>query len=1312
VPRLRKDEANGPKLKLENYYKRPIPGRLTHHGDIVEAGESLRLEVEVAWPRGFPDPAIYDAPPMVTGSKFGTVALLACSWTFERIDGSAGGPVPKGWTRSASTTDAETLQTFQLGPEEAQGTFRVTCAARFDAYFAPAMFTRDIVVLSSRAAMSKLQTEAFTGLGASSADRTHGAWHADAEPGFKATPAVGSSANVDDPMARDRALQRERLRAVAAYLRDQSSGHEAVEAIERELARQEASEKLLVGDRAKGWQPFQLRGAYLSRTEGLASGPLDLHGTVHVELAQDPHRNSDEMPRVGPTYDKVVVQIRDLSRRFEQNDFVFRGEGRSFESALHDAFDDLAVAYPKGLVSIEAEEIRDTALRRGSGQSGPDASLGTATGKVFGFQRSTDSTWKSIKQAVWDPVVSFAVNLGAIALMTFVPPSAPIVTPALIAYNSIPAVDRIATEANRGTLTLGTFAMSTGEIALNILPMVARARPFTPGWYAVETANWGGQLALMTAEAVQAARGLQATHVKALADEYQQYLELQKTSLPSDPGLANAKEAIREHAAEVEGEISRQFIELAKGNLVQMVAGSVVHNTSARAHEAIIEHLEGAHGNAVLAQTADPPARADHATDASASAAPTDGSVHVAPAARSSSSPHEKDALPGTEPWGVGSVAQEHGALAAAHEARSARPPVSDAERASSLAMIDEGARNKALAEQHAHEQGSVPIGKVLGVLAERPKLTHESRRQQIELLEELIQQATRKGQHTATVTDLSPAATHVEDGVVKAPKKVVIASIEGDLKTGLLNQMLRSKRELLKLVPGSKEFGLAQEAVSKAVASYRNALTMKKPEYARYDATVNTGQEFFVRYGMLLEHGLSSSEIAQQRASAAQLGMQELRYSPKGKSLAQVRTDAAHLLANRPEDADVSLTYAPTKGRTSDVEQRLTVAYVKAWYDDPKLQRMFNGIDSAGSESATHPPATRWEASAQRTFRNAIVMREHLATQLRTPSDAQALAHRVARITGETLALAETRIERYRAERYEAALEATELRAARLRSSGPRAVGASPALPALDPKSGQLIERFAGLSLEEVAGDTRLVTEALNAWSAETGSKHAEVTLFGDTYHAGEQLLNDKVTPFVLLDQVDQAVSLGADRIGHALVLGVSPDVLMRVGRLLPEERATFAARQRQVIEHVRARGVVIEANLSSNQEISNLTHKEHPAGRFVEEGLRVTVNTDDETILGTDIRSELEKVSRAPGVRRADLAAMMLESYRSRLGNRELAHRERIKPALARALQTGLSPTETNALATHLARYFHITPARSPSATIQRVLDTALGL
>ena len=146
--------------------------------------------------------------------------------------------------------------------------------------------------------------------------------------------------------------------------------------------------------------------------------------------------------------------------------------------------------------------------------------------------------------------------------------------------------------------------------------------------------------------------------------------------------------------------------------------------------------------------------------------------------------------------------------------------------------------------------------------------------------------------------------------------------------------------------------------------------------------------------------------------------------------------------------------------------------------------------------------------------------------------------------------------------------------------------------------------------------------------------------------------------------------------------------------------------------IARVKASGVVVEANLSSNMEISNLTHDQHPVGRFVDEGIRVTVNTDDETVLDTDIEQELFKVSRVQGVTRADVATMILEAYRSRLGNRELVQRARIKAALFDALTGGLANGERAALATHLADALRIAPGPSPDETIHRVLDAALGL
>lgn len=585
-----------PKLKLENFYKSPIPGRLTHHGDVVEHDEAIRLEVVVDWPSYYPNSEIYDVPPMVTPSKSGTVALLQCQWTFERLDGRSDGPSPKGSVQTLSTSLAEATHRFCLAPGEKSGLFSATCSARADAYFEPTTIPpRQIVVLSAAEAMAQQQSKAFADLGADNADRKNERWTGDVRPGFRASPAAGSPEDIADPSAHDRATKREQLRAVATYLGDNPANAEAVAALNREAARQDDSEKLLADDRAKGWQSFQVRGTYLSRTEGVPTGPLDLHGTVHMQFHQDAYAGDGPSTTAYMRDDKVRVQIRDLSRRFKQVDFEFVGEGDTFDDALQRAFYDLAITYPKGNVSIEAEQIRHGALRQVDGAPGAEAAQGATTGKVIGFQRSTETTWKTVKGVVWDPIASVSINLGAIALMVLVPGSAAVVAPMLIVYNSVPSVDHIKTKADSGTLTAQDVVMSTGEIALNLLPALSRARRLSAGWFAVEAANWGGRIALMGGSAFEMARELQATHVAALAQEYQQFLELQKTSLPSDPGLAAAEAHIRKKAAEVDGEIARQFTEQVKSNAIQIVvigaASSVVHQTSTRARTAILERL-------------------------------------------------------------------------------------------------------------------------------------------------------------------------------------------------------------------------------------------------------------------------------------------------------------------------------------------------------------------------------------------------------------------------------------------------------------------------------------------------------------------------------------------------------------------------------------------------------------------------------------------------------------------------------------------------------------------------------------------------
>ncbi len=652
------------------------------------------------------------------------------------------------------------------------------------------------------------------------------------------------------------------------------------------------------------------------------------------------------------------------------------------------------------------------------------------------------------------------------------------------------------------------------------------------------------------------------------------------------------------------------------------------------------------------------------------------------------------------------------------------------AERAGTEQMVDAMAASKALPEQHAHEQGSVPVEAVLSTFDEGRKTNPAQRDIQIDLLQRLIAVGTGRGPQAKnlTVKDLSPEGRVVVNGVVSAPKDVVIASIDGELDLGLLNRILEAKQNIQTSETEANPDGrdLAVKALSDVLIEYRNTLSMQKPEGTHYDATINAGNEFFARYKMISEHGLRSADVAHQRASASELGMQELRYSPDGKDLTAVTADAAHLNENGPRESDVSLTYAPSKNRlyaepTSVVDQRRTVDVTKAWYTDPIMQKAFNGVDSPGVEHGDKPPALMWEAAAERTFRNAKVMVAHLQSQLSVPGSSRALAERISRIAGSDVGYGEVILARYQSKNYDAALDAVSSRALQLHEQDAALKTRrqtlmtekwQPALPALD-GNGRIVEVFHDLRLETVASETRLITEALRVWSADTGIAHGQVTMFGLTVHAGEQVLSkENISVFQLLDQVDQAVSMGADRIGHALVIGIDADVLIAKGVLQPRDKARFIARRRDVIARVKAAGVVIEANLSSNQEISNLTNNEHPTGTFVEEGLKVTINTDDETVLATTMKAELKKVAQLAGVSRVDVATMILEGYRSRMGNRELHQRSRIKPELERGLTAGLDGPQVLELANKLAAYFHVQTAADGRATLGRVIDAAIGL
>ena len=536
--------------------------------------------------RGQPDAPAGAAPasgasgkdPLDVGAPAATNASPATAPTAAGASSPTTQPSAAAPAGEQATSIAEVFHAFRLGPGEQEGTWRVFCDATFDEYFAPtAMAPFDVRVVSAQRAISELKQEAFAGLGAEPRPQA-GRWRTELDKAFAATPAAGpegsffSSPENNDPHAAERKIKREQLKAVRDYLDDDGSAErnaETLKAIDNELDRQWDTEAALASDRLSGAQPFEVRGTYLSRTEGLPSGALQLHGTVRVE------RKSKRQGDTVDIDDVYVVQIRDLSRHFEQEDFTFRGSGPSFAAALENAFEKLAVAYPKGMVALEAEELRGDALRRSDGSVGDGGALGT--GKALGFQRSTETTWKKVKETVWQPVASTVTNLAAIAIMAVAPEAAPIIIPGLVAYNAIPVIDNVLTQKDRGTLTNKELALSVGEIALNLLPVIGSAARFAGAWFVIEGANWGGQVLLLNERAKQRAHQLQNQQVAALAEHYAALVELKKHSTADHAALDRAEAQLEDEVRKVNSAIADAFNAMAGESLLYALAGSFVH---------------------------------------------------------------------------------------------------------------------------------------------------------------------------------------------------------------------------------------------------------------------------------------------------------------------------------------------------------------------------------------------------------------------------------------------------------------------------------------------------------------------------------------------------------------------------------------------------------------------------------------------------------------------------------------------------------------------------------------------------------------
>jgi adenosine deaminase len=215
-----------------------------------------------------------------------------------------------------------------------------------------------------------------------------------------------------------------------------------------------------------------------------------------------------------------------------------------------------------------------------------------------------------------------------------------------------------------------------------------------------------------------------------------------------------------------------------------------------------------------------------------------------------------------------------------------------------------------------------------------------------------------------------------------------------------------------------------------------------------------------------------------------------------------------------------------------------------------------------------------------------------------------------------------------------------------------------------------------------------------------EFNDRHPERAL-AILYHVGESFSDKSLESAVRW--VHEAAELGAHRLGHAIALGVDPEVYgahersesveerrdqigydlahaeglrargVRVDekalarerealrRRLPDERVTHVydaarladvrARQEFAMVRVRAAGAVVEVCPTSNLRIGGIADPlHHPVHRFIESSVPFVVASDDPGIFDTTVRDELDWVAREAGLEPGAVEDLIERAWRAR--------------------------------------------------------------
>jgi hypothetical protein len=513
----------------------PFPARIDQKNGLVLDGEKVEFTLRTDWPPAYTadQASEYTWRPMKAN----------VDWLFERDKGSQ-----KRQERRSSHVDwkhdGHTDHSFKLDPGEETAVWTVHAFVHHN-FFQPSHLITQVEVKTEAKRLAEMRQEAFQSLGQPSIDdgnhdfstSTFNEWFGDREydRGLRFRGELPRDFQRRTPEDRKATLETEikTSEAMLEYLRREGTHPDAVAACEHYLAKLRDADRSMDSDVKEGWRPFEIRGTFLGLGSHISDGPLDLHGAVQRQTHTTP---GDELS-ASTDYELVHVQIRDLSRRLEAENYRFEGSGNTFEQALEAAFVDLCKKYPGGKVSILAEGFE------------PEGTA--ATGKTIGFELDTGTAWKDTRTKVFDPVVNIAVNIAGAIASIFAPE---IAIPLLILYNQTQNVDQLVDELDSGTFTTTTGVMHLAQLGLDVMPLAGRApilRTSKAAFAVFHVAGLTGQALLMKTQVSEQIAQIRDTQVKDMAQLFAQYVDLEKSTQASDPARVAMKAELDRRAEEI-----------------------------------------------------------------------------------------------------------------------------------------------------------------------------------------------------------------------------------------------------------------------------------------------------------------------------------------------------------------------------------------------------------------------------------------------------------------------------------------------------------------------------------------------------------------------------------------------------------------------------------------------------------------------------------------------------------------------------------------------------------------------------------------